>query len=198
MAFVIAAALTGLGALAYMNSTRTRTTVVVSRVNGKKYNVVPSEDMQSAADTLAVLETRAKDFIRKVSEAFPNDSLKVSRWSGTISEIRGEGTIAYALDKTDIYMCIRDSNGVIQDIDDLFFVLLHELSHVSNKTYGHGDDFWKQFKRTLEIASHLGALSYKNYDKYHVDVCGKTISSNPMTCVMKKECFSELRPLRPR
>ena len=203
MSFAFASiALGTLGALIYKNSTEETTNIgVISNVNGKEYKVIPSGDRQGAADMLATLEHKARDFMKRAASMFPSDhhiSRLASNWTGRLSEIPQSDTIAYALEKKDIFICVRDSRGVIQDVNDLFFVLLHELSHIQNDTYGHGEDFWKNFKRTLEIANKLGCLPYKNYDKYSVTVCGKTISSNPMSCVQNGECFSELRPLRPK
>jgi hypothetical protein len=194
-------ALGTLGALIYKNNIEETPGVsIVSNMNNKKYKVVPGNDRQSAADTLATLEIKTNNFIKKASVMFPNDphiqKLK-SGWSGKISEIPMSDTIAYALGKEDVFICLRDERGKIQDIDDLFFVLLHELSHVSNSSYGHDDNFWKNFRRTLEIADKTGDLPYKNYDTFPTVVCGKSISSSPMTCVVEGTCRSEIHPLRP-
>jgi hypothetical protein len=195
----VAIALGTLGALVYKN--RTPEESVVSLVNGRKYSVVKTGDYRSAADQLARLEDKARAFIEAATTAYPDDR-NVRRiqkhWTGTISEIPQTETIAYAIEKKELYMCVRDAKGEVQSLDDLLFVLLHELSHIMNETYGHGDDFWKQFKKTLEMANKLGYLPYKDYDSYSVKVCGKQISSNPMTCVNRGECYSELKPIRPK
>jgi len=202
MAFVFATVALGtLGALVYKDKIVDNTIEVQSDINGKTYKVLNYGDTVSAANTLAILDNKARDFIDKASAAYPTDAhIKriTSNWTGTLGEIPQTDTIAYALEKKDIFICVRDSTGTIQNIDDLFFVLLHELSHIQNDTYGHDDKFWKQFKRTLEIANKTGCLPYKDYDNYHVMVCGKVISSNPMTCVSRGECFSELKPIRPK
>lgn len=174
---------------------------VVSPINNKKYRVLKRENYIDAANTLAALEDRARSFIAEASTKYPND-VTLNRiqkyWTGTISEIPQTETIAYALEKKDLFMCVRDNNGNIQNIDDLLFVLLHELSHIMNLSYGHDERFWKQFKKVLEMANELGYLPYENYDKKSVMVCGKEITSNPATCVFNGSCSSELlRPLRP-
>jgi hypothetical protein len=194
-----AISLATLGALVYRDRLND-TTDVVSPVNGKTYKVMKSGDYRAAADMLATLEDRARAFIDAATVAYPSDPniRRIKKyWTGTITEIPQTETIAYAIEKKELYLCIRNAQNEIQSEDDLFFVLLHELSHIMNPSYGHDDSFWRQFKRTLEIANKLGYLPFKNYDDYSVTVCGKTISSNPMTCVVKGECFSELRPLRP-
>lgn len=194
-----AISLATLGALVYTNKPATRS--VVSSVNNESYTVLDTGDYQAAADMLAKLEVRSREFLKAAIVAYPdNKNLKRvdNYWSGTITEIPQSETIAYAIDKKELFICVRDSTGKVQEFDDLFFVLLHELSHIMNPSFGHDDKFWNQFKMTLEIANKLGFLPYKNYDDYSVTVCGKTISSNPMTCVARNECFSTLKPIRPR
>jgi hypothetical protein len=191
-------ALGTLGMLIYKNKPDEIT--MESKINGKQYKVLKKGDYVAAADTLATLEDKSRAFIAAAAAAYPNDP-NIKRiqkyWTGGISEIPQSETIAYAIEKKELYICVRDANGALQNIDDLFFVLLHELSHVMNPTYGHDDTFWKQFKKTLEMANKLGYLPYRNYDDHPVEVCGKQITSNPATCVYKGECYSELKVLRP-
>ena len=194
-------ALTTLGALVFKDTLEKSEKIdVISSVNNKTYAVVRTGDYVAAANMLASLEDKARNFIAAASAKYPND-LTIKRiqkyWTGTISEIPQSETIAYALEKKDLFMCVRDNAGNVQQLDDLLFVLLHELSHIMNSTYGHDVHFWKQFKRTLEMANKLGYLPYKNYDDYSVTVCGKVINANPSTCVFNGQCESELSPIRP-
>jgi hypothetical protein len=193
-----AISLATLGALVYKNHAATRT--VVSPVNGKSYVVIDTGNYEGAANMLARLEDASRSFIDAAIAAYPQDTRmrRVKKlWTGTLSEIPQSDTIAYTIEKRTLYICVRDAAGNIQNFEDLMFVLLHELSHMMNPSFGHDDSFWTQFKKTLEIANQLGYLPYKDYDDYSVTVCGKTITSNPMSCVAKGECFSSLRPLRP-
>jgi hypothetical protein len=196
--------MTTLGALIFKENIEKSSKIdVISSVNNKKYAVIKTGDYVAAADMLASLEDKAREFIAAAAEKYPTDKpiARIQKyWTGTISEIPQSDTIAYALEKRDLFMCVRDNAGNVQKLDDLLFVLLHELSHMSNITYGHDVSFWKQFKKTLEMANKLGYLPYTNYDQYSVQVCGKTINSNPSTCVFNGSCeseLSELTPIRP-
>ncbi|AGE55698.1 hypothetical protein ATCVMN08101_606L [Acanthocystis turfacea Chlorella virus MN0810.1] len=194
-----AISLATLGALVFKNQSATRT--VVSDVNGKEYVVVDTGDYNGAADMLAHLEETSRRFIDAAIAAYPREKhfRRVKQyWTGTLSEIPQSDTIAYTIEKRDLFICVRDSSGNIQDFHDLLFVLLHELSHIMNPSFGHDDSFWGQFKRTLEIANKLGYLPYRDYDNYSVTVCGKVITSNPMTCVTRGTCSSSIGPLRPK
>jgi hypothetical protein len=201
VAVFTAISLTTLGALIFKENIEKSAKIdVVSAVNNKKYAVIQTGDYVAAADMLASLEDKARAFIAAASEKYPNDNTikRIQKyWTGTISEIPQSDTIAYALEKRDLFMCVRDNAGNVQQLDDLLFVLLHELSHIMNTSYGHDAHFWKQFKRTLEMANKLGYLPYVNYDDYSVQVCGKTINANPATCVFNGQCESELSDLTP-
>ena len=90
-------------------------------------------------------------------------------------------------------MCLRDADtGRFANADDLFFVLLHELSHIANEKYGHGPEFWDEFRTVLELANKTGDLGYASYETRPITVCGKTITSNPLTCVVEGACPSAL------
>ena len=201
MSFVFSSiALTTLGALIFKDSLEKSADVqVISNVNGKKYAVLPSGDTAAAADMLATLEDKTREFFAAAVNKYPKDSTikKIQKQFGSLTEIPQSDTIAYTLDKKDLFICLRDKAGNFQDIDDLFFVLLHELAHVTNSSYGHDEKFWKQFKKILEMAVELEFLPYKNYENYSVVVCGKTINSNPSSCVYQGSCESELTPIRP-
>ena len=202
MSLVFAAiSITTLGALIFKDNVEKSGKIdVISSVNNKKYSVIKTGDYAAAADMLASLEDKARAFIAAASAKYPNDTTikRIQKyWTGSLTEIPQSDTIAYALDKKEIFMCVRDEAGEVQKLDDLLFVLLHELSHIQNISYGHDAPFWKQFKRTLEMANKLGYLPYKNYDEYSVTVCGKQINANPSTCVFNGQCESELTPIRP-
>lgn len=193
--------LSTLGALVFKeNMDKSGKIDVMSTVNNKKYAVIRTGNYVAAADMLASLEDKAREFIAAASAKYPADKTikRIQKyWTGTISEIPQSETIAYALEKRDLFMCVRDDAGNVQKLDDLLFVLLHELSHVMNTSYGHDASFWKQFKKTLEMANKLGFLAYKNYDNYSVMVCGKQINANPSTCVFNGSCESELSDITP-
>ena len=193
--------LTTLGALVFKDTLEKSGKIdVISNVNKKKYPVIRTGRYMEAADMLASLEEKARDFIKEASAKYPNDPA-IARikeyWTGSLTEIPQSDTIAYALEKKNLFMCVRDNLGNVQKLYDLFFVLLHELSHLANVTYGHNDSFWKQFKRMLEMANKLGHLPYANYDEYSVQVCGKIINSNPASCVFNGSCESELSDITP-
>lgn len=174
-----------------------RTTTAKSDLTGKTYVVLRRPDAQLAADTLARLEIHLFEFLDKAERMFPNDRRLQNvrtRWSGTLSEIAGRGSqIAYSSSKRDVSVCIRNERGAIDDLKTCKFVLFHELAHVANDEWGHGQSFWDDFKFILEAAEAVGSYAYENFDDAPKTYCGLKITSSPLTCVKKKACKSALQ-----
>lgn len=59
------------------------------------------------------------------------------------------GSKSYTINKSRIYMCLKNSNEQYYDDNSLMFVLLHEISHVICKSIGHTDEFHKIFDELL-------------------------------------------------
>ena len=70
-AAVTAGALGALVVLQHRDREMRDTTSVASRENGKKYRVLPRQDARDAADVLARLERRARDFLDRAKGIFP-------------------------------------------------------------------------------------------------------------------------------
>lgn len=186
-------------AIAYL-VTKKQVTRVVSQVDGKSREVLDTINCRAAADMFATLETKVRELLDRSETVVPGDKRFANirtRWSGRLVEIDGTDNIAYSMDKRDVSLCVRRKDGSVENYNDLMFVLLHELSHIANDTYGHDDTFWKTFKFVLEVADATGVYTFQDYGRDSVTVCGKVISTTPLACVKSGECFSELGPIRP-
>ena len=198
MATLALAAAAAVGGVVWMSSHGSThpTRYVTSSINGKSYRVLDRQDGAEAADALATLESKIGDLLDAADDIVPGDPRFANirdRWSGTLHEIDGSDNIAYSVDKSDVYICVRAKDGSVDtELNDSMFVLLHELSHVANRTYGHGTDFWKTFKFVLEVSEKSGVYTFRDYDRSSVEVCGRVINTTPLSCVKNGECFSEL------
>jgi len=184
----------------YVIAKKKPVTRVVSTVDGKSREVLDTVNCAAAADMMATLEKKVRDLLDKSEGVVPGDKRFANiraRWSGRLVEIDGTDNIAYSMDKRDVSICVRRKDGGVENYNDLMFVLLHELSHIANDTYGHDDTFWKTFKFVLEVADATGVYTFQDYGRKSVSVCGKEISMTPLACVKSGECFSELGPIRP-
>ncbi len=89
---------------------------------------------------------------------------------------------SYTIQKGEkLYVCLRSKKNhhQIHDPDDIFFVLLHELSHMGNIGWGHGTDFWEVFKFVLWEAKNSNIYYPIDYSKNPREYCGLEINYSP-------------------
>lgn len=86
---------------------------------------------------------------------------------------------SYTINKGDsMYICLRKRTDPTQleDPDVIFFVMLHECSHIANYNgWGHDDRFWTVFKFILHEAVEAGVYTPIDFDKNPRDYCGLRI-----------------------
>jgi hypothetical protein len=163
-----------------------------SRITGSAYYVKNVPDAERAADHLAQLDVKVRRFLREADHTDPRIRNIRSRWSGTLSETPDTAdNVAYSLGKNSIFMCVREKNGSLADINTSMFVLLHELAHVSTDSYGHTKEFWRNMKYLLEVADEIGVYTYVDHDASTETLCGRVLGTNPLSCVKNKTCTSE-------
>ncbi len=97
---------------------------------------------------------------------------------------RSGGDTSYVIDKGSVFaMCLRDpknNNRLESKLNSLVFVLLHEMTHLFTKTYGHDTYFWNNFKFILQEASDMGIYQPVNYKATGSPYCGIVISYSPL------------------
>ncbi len=111
------------------------------------------------------------------------NNFKTANMEENIPE-RSGGDTSYVIDKGDIFaMCLRDpknGNKIDPKMNDLIFVLIHEMSHLFTSTYGHDSLFWNNFRFLLQEADEVGLYSPINYKKNGSPYCGIVISYSPL------------------
>lgn len=148
-------------------------------------------DMRRAAATLLRLERDFKAFLRSAAAAFPQDdapSRILRRWNGKLYETREHAAITE--NKRRIRVCIRDARNRLLKYDLAKFVILHELAHVANDSWGHDKCFWTTFKVLLEMAVGLGFVEADI--PRTTTYCGSEIGSDPSACVRTRTCKSSI------
>ena len=96
----------------------------------------------------------------------------------------GHNGTSYTVNKgRAMYICLRnkfDHNKLV-DPEMLFFVMLHEASHIANYNgWGHDQRFWMVFKFILQNAVESGLYHPVDYSKYPQDYCGLHVDWNPL------------------
>lgn len=103
-----------------------------------------------------------------------------------ISPLNKEGNTSYTEDKVKLILCLRkkESNEKgeydLHDENTVMFVLLHELSHMMNSGWKHGEDFWVLFKFMLLNAVDAGVYHPVNYAETPIKYCGLLLAYNPL------------------
>jgi len=165
-----------------------RLTCIISDVNGNKYCVRERDHIDEAADLLARVTEKCKEFVlflqtnygddertQRLVERFNPDmigeTLPTSQYTA-YSENKGEA-IKFCLNKD------KNDNNHLIDEHTLMFVALHELTHVMTVSIGHKTEFWDNFQWLLERAKEAGIHEPIDYSKKTKDYCGIQINSNP-------------------
>lgn len=169
---------------------------VHSSLTDKAYLVKNVQGAQAAADRLAFLELRIRQFLRKAAEYAPGDPRVqniLQRWDGTLAETPVDTDVAYSIGKGAISLCLRDQEGGLESENSSMFVLIHELAHLATDSYGHRPEFWANMKFLLELAEVTGAYTYQDFDATQVSYCGRRLAASPLSCVKNKTCKSALQ-----
>lgn len=87
---------------------------------------------------------------------------------------------SYTVNKGEkIVLCLADrENDNLYSYNLLIYVLIHELAHILNTTYGHDENFKKIFKFILQKATELNLYTYEDYKNNPVNYCGLNLNTN--------------------
>lgn len=177
-------------------------TVSVKASDGIRYNVVSGGDVKRSADVLAFINEYLVDVMRYLRDkyiyrgdgeaAFSYPTTDTPRQfverllkyynPEVIREHIPEDTAntSYVVNKgASVVFCLRNDK-VYEDKSTIKFVAMHELTHIGTLTYGHGNDFWENFKFVLKEAQEGGLYTPINYAMYPVSYCGLRLDYNPL------------------
>ena len=66
-----------------------------------------------------------------------------------------KGDKSYTINKEKVYLCLKNKDGEYYSLNNLLYVLLHEISHVLSTTIGHDKNFNNIFDAILKKASEM-------------------------------------------
>ena len=164
---------------------------VISDENGNTYCVRERELPQEAVELLARIDERCKALVKYIGEQHPEKE-SVKRLTENFKEIEIQEILpsstltAYTENKGErMAFCLQKSekseevSRKLIDEELLFFVAMHELSHVMTKSVGHTKEFWDNFKFILTEANKANMYVPVDYEKTPKEYCGMNISNNP-------------------
>lgn len=139
---------------------------------------------------------KTKKFIDYLVKKYPNnENIKLlnQRYNpNKIEEVcprNGDNNTSYVVNKgSEIGYCIRERDTPDKFVDQnvLFYVIIHELSHLASKSYGHGPEFRKNFILLLDEARKAGIYNEIDYSKTPHKYCGITINEMPPNIAYRK------------
>ena len=123
----------------------------------------------------------ADEYVKKLSR-YHNDNIY------EISPKNLLNKTSFLRDKKTLILCLRDKDtGKLHDENTIFFVILHELSHMMNISWGHDEHFWRIFKFVLLRAVEMGLYEPVDYSIHPIMYCGLKIEFSPL--------FSDIKPI---
>jgi hypothetical protein len=163
---------------------------VKSTVDGQIYKVRNMADKQQAADLLARVRLKLKNFIAHLESSFP-DKPQVKRiqqrFKATPERLL-ESTpdaehTSYSVNKGEkVHLCLRQRQGADESLVNeniMVFVSLHEMAHVCTDSVGHEPEFWNNFGWLLKEAEKTNTYQYTDFKAHPVRYCGTKITDAP-------------------
>jgi predicted metal-dependent hydrolase len=138
---------------------------LISTVDNNFYRVRRGSDQQTRADILAILNGKFKIIVDNL-ENDPNYSQNaavqrlIANWKAgvTVKEIGNmESDAAYVINKKNMSFCLqkRKNEVVLEDLNLITYVAIHELAHIMSEEIGHGPEFIENFEFLLNYAKTL-------------------------------------------
>lgn len=161
---------------------------IVSTVDGERYCVRDRENIQASVDLLAKVTKAMQLFIEDLKQKYPRDPdvdrLYRNYDPRAVSEILPNSYYeAVTTNKgEEVEFCLlkqKSNNENLIDEHTLFFVALHEITHIMCKEEDHPPLFWKQFGFLLTEAKELGYHEPRDYSKHPVEYCDRKINDSP-------------------
>ena len=138
---------------------------VQSTIDNKVYKVRRGHDKQLRADILAVINGKFAIIVNTLSKdpSFnqkPEVRRLIQNWNSgvTIKEIGNmESDAAYVINKKNMSFCLqkRKDQLVLEDLNLITYVAIHELAHIMSIETGHGSEFIENFEFLLKYSKAL-------------------------------------------
>lgn len=103
---------------------------------------------------------------RHMNEILPTNSLTA------LTKNKGE-MVSFCLNKE------KGNDDELIDFDTLFFVALHELTHIATTSTGHETDFWDNFRDLLHATEEMGLYKPVDYKSTPGKFCSLPLTDNP-------------------
>lgn len=160
--------------------------------DNKIYFVNDLPDSLDAANFLAKIMTNIRNLIDKILKDFNENDKNDIKYYEYIKNIKNKldnlyvcenpldnNYTSYTVNKGEkIVLCIRDKKTKkLQDINDILYVAIHEISHIGCPEYGHTNIFNEINYYILKKAVDFNIYKYVDYFKVNKPYCGIELNS---------------------
>lgn len=171
---------------------------VCNNTNKRCYSVVNKyENTAEASELLATINNFCIDFMRFLRKKYifqNNQSIEATNIvKYMISNYNPDGIMenapisdvntSYVDEKGKIFaLCLREKKSGLNNfhsLNELKFVVLHELAHMGNTEFGHDERFWTIFKFLLTQAEEANLYTNVNYQHNPMTYCSLEINYSP-------------------
>lgn len=158
--------------------------LVKSTIDNRNYLVNNLPNKIQAADTLAQIRINMIKLVDAIDDTFkvpyaPDFKDRVHNITFMENPILlpSKDMTSYTVNKTDrLVLCLRSGKDFeIQDFNTISYVAIHEIAHVGNLTFGHGDDWLKLFTELLKLALKIKVYKDQDYMENPIQYCNSII-----------------------
>lgn len=160
----------------------------VDAMDGKSYQVRSEgndQNKKQTANYLAEVSQKVDQLIQYMLDNHkPSTEIAQrleKRWKKCVlrETASKENSVAYTVNKGDeMRLCVKNGAGM-ENMNTTMFVVLHELGHLMSVTYGHNEEFRKNFSFIVHLASSLGVYKPEDFYNKPVSYCGTVINTTP-------------------
>lgn len=152
------------------------------------------QDKDKAAKMMSIINNRVLKVLKYMKKKLESGEYESERARGIVSRMlknwnpemlyesppSAEGT-SYTIGKGQkTVFCLRNKhNESLHEMDDMLYVVLHELSHMGDLNWGHKESFWETFKFVLQEAKESNIYEPINYQLEPIKYCGLDVNYNP-------------------
>ena len=174
-----------LGSVSVYNKNK-NVAVLKSSNDNRKYRLLDLPGKEKCMEILVQLNKNVIQLLSYVKDEDREgikDLLDNYRPDSLCENLENRSLQAYSLNKgEEICLCLREPENELEIIDDmntLMFVLVHELSHLMTDDIGHTNKFWNNMAYLLKKANEINLYTPINYSVTPVMYCGVKIDETP-------------------
>jgi len=174
-----------LGSVSVYNKNK-NVAVLKSSNDNRKYRLLDLPGKEKCMEILVQLNKNVIQLLSYVKDEDREgikDLLDNYRPDSLCENLENRSLQAYSLNKgEEICLCLREPENeliIIDDMNTLMFVLVHELGHLMTDDIGHTNKFWNNMAFLLKKSSEINLYNPINYKNSPVMYCGVKIDETP-------------------